>query len=107
MPWVEAPADQSAGQWETGTEQAYSAAQSPGQAHISFAAILLMLILLKVFTESNLLSTDLAEIKVSALNIITVLAMAIPGIVGFKVATAKMAEAGIALPGQVELAQAI
>lgn len=91
-------------QWETGLTASRS---EGGSGHIALAGVLFLLIGLKAFTESNLISTDLAEIKISLLNILSIGFISAAFDVGFKVLTSKMAERGVALPGQVEFASAI
>lgn len=84
-----------------------SAAGMTGSPHLSFAAFLLLAIALKAFTESNLISTDLAEIKISILNVVSVFTLYAVGKVLFLVATAAMVRRGLALPGQAELARVL
>lgn len=108
MGYVDSPGDQSAGQWETGLDGAGIAAPAPSSGpHISLAAGILLLIALKAFTESNLISTDLAEIKLSLLNIFAIGVVSIVFQIGFKLYTAWASGRGVALPGQEEIAAAL
>jgi hypothetical protein len=95
--------DQSAGQWETGTDMGEVQRAGNGEVHISAAGVILLVILLKAFTESNLISTDLAEIKISLLNILSIWLMWKAGDIAVTWVTAEMAKRGLALPGQVEV----
>jgi Ca2+/Na+ antiporter len=103
-PWIDSPGDQSVGAWDTGAGDV-SAGSAGGGVHITAAVIILLAILLKAFTESNLISTDLAEVRVSLLNIFAVVLMYAAGKIGFLAVTGFMSARGLALPGQVELGQ--
>lgn len=105
------PPDQSAGEWQVGVgeddQTLAGGPQAAGSPALGLASLILVLIGLKFFTESDLLTTDLAEVKVSLLNLFSVGFMSIVGILLIKALTAGMAARGVALPGQVALVSAI
>jgi hypothetical protein len=69
------------------------------QPHISFAGSIVALLLLKYGTESNLLSLDVAEVKVSLYNIVSIGLQAAVFFVGAKVGVGFLLQKGVMIPG--------
>ena len=69
------------------------------QPHISFAGAIVLLLGLKYFTESDLLSLDVSEVKVSLYNIGSIGLQATAFIVGSKVAVGWLLQKGVMIPG--------
>jgi hypothetical protein len=69
------------------------------QPHISFAGWIVGLLGLKFFTESNILSLDVAEVKVSLYNILSITLQAGFGFVGLKVLVGWLLQRGVMIPG--------
>lgn len=99
---VESPGDQSAGAYEGGGP-VMEPPPTSGRAQFSWALAILIVIGLKAFTESDLLSADPQEIKVSLLSIFSIWFMYKAGQMGANMLTAFMVKNGLALPGQAEL----
>lgn len=78
-----------------------------GAPHVALASILLGLAGLKFFSESNLLSLDVAEVKVSFFNIINIGLQAVAFILFLKLGSAALLRRGIIVPGLPDLAGAI
>lgn len=69
------------------------------QPHLSFAGWIVGLLGLKFFSESDLLSLDVSEVKVSLFNIISITFQAGVGIVGLKVLSGYLLQRGVMIPG--------
>lgn len=69
------------------------------QPHISFAGAIVALLALKYFTESNLLSLDVAEVKISLYNIASIGLQAAVFFVGAKVGVGWLLQKGVMIPG--------
>ncbi len=69
------------------------------QPHISFAGAIVALLGLKFFTESNLLSLDVKEVKISLYNIGSIGLQATVFIVGAKVGVGWLLQKGVMIPG--------
>lgn len=104
--YIDSPGDQSVGMWDTNGSVGMEEAPS-GSGHLGAAGWILLLIGLKAFTESNFITTDLAEVKISLLNVFSVFLMAGAGKLAFAFITDWMVKNGVALPGQVELQRAL
>lgn len=94
-------------EWQSTAAMNGQATATNGSPHLSVAAFLLLAIGLKAFTESSLISTDLAEIKISLLNVASVFTLYAVGKILFLLATTAMVKRGFALPGQAELARVL
>src|SRR5205814_10005530 len=64
------------------------------QPHVTFAGTIVALLALKFFTESNLFTFDVSEIKVSLHNIISITLQAAVGLVGIKVTLGYLLQRG-------------
>lgn len=69
------------------------------QPHLSFAGWIVGLLALKFFTESDLLSTNLSEVRISLLNIGSITLQAGFGFVGLKVLVGWLIGRGVMIPG--------
>lgn len=69
------------------------------QPHISAAGWIVALLGLKFFTESDLLSLDLSEVRISLLNIFSITLQAGVGIVGLKLIVGWMLQKGFPVAG--------
>jgi hypothetical protein len=69
------------------------------QPHISFAGWIVGMLALKYFTESNLISVDPQEVKISLLNILSITLQAGFGFVGLKVLVGWLLQRGVMIPG--------
>jgi len=69
------------------------------QPHISFAGAVVALLGLKYFTESDLLSLDVSEVKVSLYNIGSIGLQAVVFIVGSKVIVGWLLQHGVMITG--------
>ncbi len=78
-----------------------------GQPHVPLATMILALAGLKFLTESNLVSLDPAEVKVSFLNIVNIGLQAVVFILILKLSSAALLRRGIVIPGLPDLAGAI
>jgi hypothetical protein len=77
------------------------------QPHVTFAGTIVGLLALKFFTESNLLSLDVAEVKVSLYNILAISLQAGIGIVGIKVFAGWLLQRGVMVPGFADFVGAL
>lgn len=77
------------------------------QPHVSFAGWIVALLGLKFFTESNLLSLDVAEVKVSLYNILSITLQAGVGIIGTKVVVGWLLQRGVMIPGLADFVGAL
>jgi hypothetical protein len=77
------------------------------QPHLSFAGWIIGLLGLKFFTESDLLSTDLAEVKISLLSILTITLEAGVGFAGLKVIVGWLLQKGVMIPGLADFVGAL
>lgn len=78
-----------------------------GPPSVSLAAIGVGLLGLKFFTESNLLTLNPQELKISVHNILAITFVAIFGIVSLKVIAAKLLASNIVIPGFNDLMGAV
>jgi hypothetical protein len=69
------------------------------QPHLSFAGWIVGLLGLKYFSESDILSLDVSEVKVSLFNILSITIQAGVGIVGLKVISGYLLQKGVMIPG--------
>jgi len=69
------------------------------QPHISFAGWIVGLLALKWFTESNLISLDVAEVKISAYSILATTLQAGFGFISLKVLVGWLLQRGVMIPG--------
>lgn len=69
------------------------------QPHLSFAGWVVGLLALKYFSDSNLLSLDVAEVKISLWGIIATTVQAGFGFVGLKVFVGWLLQQGVMIPG--------
>ena len=105
--YVDTELDLSDGQWETGLNTPPLPDQhSGGPSHLSFAGLILLIILIKAFTESSIVNFNLSEIRVSLVSIMFIGVTSLAFHIGFKAVTALQESKGLALPGQVSLAAA-
>jgi hypothetical protein len=77
------------------------------QPHISFAGWIVALLGLKFFTESDLISVDVSEVKVSLLNILSITLQAGVGIIGLKVFIGWLLQKGVMIPGLADFIGAL
>jgi len=78
-----------------------------GSPAVPLASMILALVGLKFLTESNLVSLDVSEVKVSFLNIVNIGLQAVVFIIMLKLAAAGLLRRGIVVPGLNDLAGAI
>jgi hypothetical protein len=78
-----------------------------GPPAIPYAAIILLLLGLKYLSESNLLSFEPAEVKVSTFNILNIGLQSVAFILALKLAAAYMLQNNIRVPGLNDLVGAI
>ncbi len=77
------------------------------QPHITFAGWVVALLGLKFFTESNLLSLDVKEVKVSLYNILSISLQAGVGFIGLKVIAGWLLQRGVMIPGFADFVGAL
>jgi hypothetical protein len=83
------------------------AAMDLGAPHIALAGLIVGLLGLKYMTESNLLSLNPTEIKVTIHNIIAVGLQSVMFLIFLKLGVAAMIKRGISIPGLADLAFAV
>ena len=69
------------------------------QPHLSFAGWIVGVLGLKFFSESDILSLDVSEVKVSLYNILSITLQAGIGIAGLKVIVGWLLQKGVMIPG--------
>jgi hypothetical protein len=104
MMWADSPGDQSVGVWDTGAGDTSVAPAGVG-LHVGAIALLFLAIAYKAVTDSNLVDTDLHRFHLTWVTIFGVLLAWAAGKIGFLAITGFMVQRGIALPGQLEIAQ--
>jgi len=77
------------------------------QPHITFAGWIVALLGLKFFTESDILSLDVKEIKVSLYNILAITLQAGVGFIGLKVVVGWLLQKGVMIPGLADFVGAL
>jgi hypothetical protein len=71
----------------------------PSQPHLSLAGWIVGLLGLKFFSESDLLSLDVSEVKISLFNILSITLQAGVGIAGVKIIVGALIQRGVNIPG--------
>lgn len=81
--------------------------QDLGEPHVPLAGMLVLLLGLKFLSESDVVSLDTAEVKVSIFNILNVGLQAVAFIMLLKLGSATLLRRGVVIPGLADLAGAI
>jgi hypothetical protein len=78
-----------------------------GPPHLPLASFIVLLIMLKFFSESRFVSLDVSEVKVSFWNSVNIGLQAVTFILLLKYGSAKLLKSNIVIPGLADLAGAI